>query len=80
MKKLLFLTIVCLFSCNLEKKDKKISSEIYLKGSNGDGYVVSVNYFGTEVYYKYTDDAADTTNMIIEAKVALESYKKDRSI
>lgn len=80
MKKLLFLTIVCLFSCNPETKDKKISSEIYLKGSNEDGYVVSVNYFGTEVYYKYTDDAADTTNMIIEAKVALESYKKDRSI
>ena len=80
MDKILFISLLCLFSCNESETGKKISSEIYLKGSNEDGYVVSVNYFGTEVYYKYTDDAADTTNMIIEAKVALESYKKDRSI
>ena len=80
MNKLLFISLLFLFSCHESETGKNVTSEIYLKGSNEDGYIVSVNYFGTEVYYKYTDDARDTTNMIQEGKETLELYKRQKSI
>ena len=80
MNKLLFIPLLYLFSCHESETRKNVTSEIYLKGSNEDGYIVSVNYYGTEVYYKYTDDSRDTTNMIQEGKEALELFKSQKSI
>lgn len=80
MNKLLFISLLWLLSCHKSKTGKNITSEIYLKDSNKDGYIVSVNYLGTEIYYKYTDDARDTTNMIQEVKETLELYKRQKSI
>lgn len=80
MNKLLFISLLWLLSCHESETGKNITSEIYLKGSNKDGYIVSVNYLGTEIYYKYTDDARDTTNMIQEGKETLELYKRQKLI
>jgi uncharacterized protein YfaP (DUF2135 family) len=80
MNKLFFFALLCLFACQKSETKNNLTPEIYLQGSNEDGYIVSVNYYGTEVYYKYTDDTKDTTFMIQEGKAALELYKLQKSI